>query len=103
MIWRIGESDKFSFPSGHTAAAFVMATLLSYFFPDIVNTVVFLGLVGGIFPHLSWCPLLSHGYTGGANHRPAQCLDRTIFLWRETFFNRHQFFIYHRLIKAEDS
>jgi undecaprenyl-diphosphatase len=30
---RVSPSDKFSFPSGHTAAAFVMATLLSYFFP----------------------------------------------------------------------
>jgi undecaprenyl-diphosphatase len=30
---RISPSDQFSFPSGHTAAAFVMATLLSYFFP----------------------------------------------------------------------
>jgi undecaprenyl-diphosphatase len=26
-------SDKFSFPSGHTSAAFMMATLLGYFFP----------------------------------------------------------------------
>jgi undecaprenyl-diphosphatase len=30
---RISPSDQFSFPSGHTAAAFVMATLLSYWFP----------------------------------------------------------------------
>ncbi len=27
-------SDKFSFPSGHTAAAFVMATLISIFYPS---------------------------------------------------------------------
>jgi undecaprenyl-diphosphatase len=26
-------SDKFSFPSGHTSAAFMMATLFSYYFP----------------------------------------------------------------------
>lgn len=26
-------SDKFSLPSGHTAAAFVMATLIAYFYP----------------------------------------------------------------------
>jgi undecaprenyl-diphosphatase len=32
---RIAPSDQFSFPSGHTAAAFVTATLLSYFFPLI--------------------------------------------------------------------
>jgi undecaprenyl-diphosphatase len=30
---RISPSDQFSFPSGHAAAAFVMATLISYFFP----------------------------------------------------------------------
>jgi undecaprenyl-diphosphatase len=30
---RVSPIDQFSFPSGHTAAAFVMATLLSYFFP----------------------------------------------------------------------
>ena len=33
--WRIWPSDEFSFPSGHTAAAFVVATLLSYFFPAV--------------------------------------------------------------------
>ncbi|GAA5215268.1 phosphatase PAP2 family protein [Corallincola platygyrae] len=27
-------SDQFSLPSGHTAAAFVMATMLSHFFPE---------------------------------------------------------------------
>lgn len=27
--------DQFSFPSGHTAAAFIMATLLYYFFPPL--------------------------------------------------------------------
>ena len=30
---RIVPSDRFSFPSGHTAAAVVMATLVSFFFP----------------------------------------------------------------------
>lgn len=29
----IQASDKFSFPSGHTSAAFLMATLLAHFFP----------------------------------------------------------------------
>jgi undecaprenyl-diphosphatase len=29
-------SDKFSFPSGHTSAAFLMATLLAYFHPALV-------------------------------------------------------------------
>ena len=27
-------SDKFSFPSGHTAGAFLMATLISHYYPD---------------------------------------------------------------------
>jgi undecaprenyl-diphosphatase len=30
----ITPSDKFSFPSGHTSAAFMMATLLGYYFPS---------------------------------------------------------------------
>jgi len=29
-------SDKFSFPSGHTSAAFMMATVLSYFIPALM-------------------------------------------------------------------
>jgi undecaprenyl-diphosphatase len=29
-------SDQFSFPSGHTSAAFLMATLLSYFYPALM-------------------------------------------------------------------
>jgi undecaprenyl-diphosphatase len=32
---RVSPSDQFSFPSGHTAAAFVIATLTSNFFPVI--------------------------------------------------------------------
>jgi undecaprenyl-diphosphatase len=32
----ITPSDQFSFPSGHTSAAFMMATLLSYFFPSLL-------------------------------------------------------------------
>lgn len=34
LISFITPSDKFSLPSGHTAAAFVMATLLGEFYPD---------------------------------------------------------------------
>ncbi len=30
---RINPADKFSLPSGHTAAAFLMASLISYFYP----------------------------------------------------------------------
>ncbi|MGR9054192.1 MAG: phosphatase PAP2 family protein [Gammaproteobacteria bacterium] len=32
----ITPSDKFSFPSGHTSAAFMMATLTGYFFPFLM-------------------------------------------------------------------
>lgn len=32
----ITPSDKFSFPSGHTSAAFMMATVLGYFFPSLM-------------------------------------------------------------------
>ena len=32
----ITPSDHFSFPSGHTSAAFMMATLLGYFFPALM-------------------------------------------------------------------
>jgi undecaprenyl-diphosphatase len=36
-------ADKFSFPSGHTSAAFMMATLISYFSqPLIDNSLIFL-------------------------------------------------------------
>jgi undecaprenyl-diphosphatase len=31
----ITPSDQFSFPSGHTSAAFMMATLLGYYFPPL--------------------------------------------------------------------
>ena len=32
----ITPSDKFSFPSGHTSAAFMMATLLGYYLPSLL-------------------------------------------------------------------
>jgi undecaprenyl-diphosphatase len=32
----ITPSDQFSFPSGHTSAAFMMATLIGYFFPALM-------------------------------------------------------------------
>lgn len=32
----ITPSDQFSFPSGHTSAAFMVATLVSYFFPALL-------------------------------------------------------------------
>jgi len=32
----IKPADQFSFPSGHTSAAFMVATLLGYFLPDLL-------------------------------------------------------------------
>lgn len=40
-------SDKFSFPSGHTAAAFVMATTLSFFYPTFALAYYALALLIG--------------------------------------------------------
>jgi undecaprenyl-diphosphatase len=43
----IRPSDQFSFPSGHTSAAFVMAILLSHFFPLLlIPLCCWAGLVG---------------------------------------------------------
>jgi undecaprenyl-diphosphatase len=43
----ITPSDMFSFPSGHTSAAFMMATLLGHFYPAFLFTLyVWAGLVG---------------------------------------------------------
>lgn len=40
-------SDHFSFPSGHTSAAFMMATLLGWFFPPLAAAgLLWAGLVG---------------------------------------------------------
>jgi len=43
----ITPSDPFSFPSGHTSAAFMMATLISYAYPSLLISLFFwAGLVG---------------------------------------------------------
>jgi len=59
---RIHIPDRFSFPSGHTSAAFVMAGLLSHFFPVVM------------IPAYSWASLvgLSRVYLGV--HYPADVL-----------------------------
>ncbi|MGD8285170.1 MAG: phosphatase PAP2 family protein [Desulfobacterales bacterium] len=44
---RVSLSDQFSFPSGHTGAAFVMATLISYFFPILSMPLVIWALLVG--------------------------------------------------------
>jgi undecaprenyl-diphosphatase len=45
---RISPSDQFSFPSGHTAAAFIIATLLSHFFPTLLIPVCLWAFLVGV-------------------------------------------------------
>jgi undecaprenyl-diphosphatase len=45
---RVSPSDQFSFPSGHTAAAFVIATLISFFFPVVLLPIYFWALLVGV-------------------------------------------------------
>lgn len=43
----ITPSDKFSFPSGHTSAAFMMATLLGHYYPPLLLPLfIWAGLIG---------------------------------------------------------
>lgn len=44
----IQPADRFSFPSGHTAAAFVMATMLSIFYPPIMLLALGLAVLVGL-------------------------------------------------------
>jgi undecaprenyl-diphosphatase len=45
---RVSPSDLFSFPSGHTAAAFLMATLIGHFFPVLLVPVYIWALLVGV-------------------------------------------------------
>ena len=45
---RISPSDQFSFPSGHTAAAFVIATLIRHFFPSLLVPVYLWAFLMGV-------------------------------------------------------
>ncbi|MGK0393851.1 MAG: undecaprenyl-diphosphatase [Alcanivorax borkumensis] len=44
----IQPADRFSFPSGHTAAAFVMASLLCVFYPPVIALALGLALMVGL-------------------------------------------------------
>lgn len=45
---RVSPSDQFSFPSGHTAAAFLIATLIGRFFPVLLVLVCIWALLVGV-------------------------------------------------------
>ena len=45
---RVSPKDLFSFPSGHNAAAFLMATLIGYFFPVLLAPVYIWALLVGV-------------------------------------------------------
>jgi len=43
----ITPSDRYSLPSGHTAAAFLMMTVISYYYPDLLMfTLIWASLIG---------------------------------------------------------
>jgi len=44
----ITPSDKFSFPSGHAAAAFVFASILSYYYPVIIPVAYTIAMLIGL-------------------------------------------------------
>ena len=63
-------SDKFSFPSGHTSAAFMMATLLNYFFLPFADT-SFMLLLYGLFV---WAALVGFSRVVLGVHFPTDTL-----------------------------
>jgi len=58
----ITPSDKFSFPSGHTSAAFMMATVITYFFPLLM------------FPLFLWASLVGFSRVVLGVHFPTDTL-----------------------------
>ena len=55
--FRVRPPDRFSFPSGHTASAFLMMALLSNTFPGFTSSDVLLGSFSRCCARLSRCPL----------------------------------------------
>lgn len=74
----ITPSDKFSFPSGHTSAAFMMATLISYFFPFLM------------IPLYCWAALVGFSRVVLGVHFPTDTLMGVILGMGTAFFSLGQ-------------
>ncbi|MDO9103879.1 MAG: phosphatase PAP2 family protein [Methylovulum sp.] len=74
----ITPSDKFSFPSGHTSAAFMMATLLGYFLPSLM------------IPLYCWASLVGFSRVVLGVHFPTDTLVGVILGISTAFFSLGQ-------------
>jgi undecaprenyl-diphosphatase len=74
----IKPSDKFSFPSGHTSAAFMMATIISYFMPVL------------IVPLFGWAILIALSRVVLGVHFPTDTLMGIILGMGSAFFSLGQ-------------
>jgi undecaprenyl-diphosphatase len=74
----ITPSDKFSFPSGHTSAAFLMATLLGFFMPSVA------------IPLYCWAALVGFSRVVLGVHFPTDILVGVILGVSTAFFSLGQ-------------
>lgn len=74
----IRPSDQFSFPSGHTSAAFMMATLLGYFLPSLM------------IPLYCWASLVGFSRVVLGVHFPTDTLVGVILGVSAAFFSLGQ-------------
>ncbi len=77
----ITPSDKFSFPSGHTSAAFMMATLLGYYLPALM------------IPLYCWAALVGFSRVVLGVHFPTDTLVGVILGVSTALFSMGQFAI----------